>query len=190
MDVESTDTDGTLRWGALLAEALRASALTEFVIDLRGELGAGKTVFVRGLGRALGVAATVPMPSPTFTIARAYALPGPLLRELHHLDAYRLGGPDELEAAGFEEMCGEGRITCVEWGGRVEAGLPEDRLLIECHHERPLARAGAGQHPEPGVWAGDETPAGRRRLAFSARGPGARVVLQLLASLSNRASEA
>lgn len=122
--------------GALLATVLAAQGTAALVVDLRGELGAGKTVFVRGLGRALGVPDHIPIVSPTFTIARAYGLPGPALRELHHLDAYRLGTLDDLEAAGFEEMCGIGRLTCVEWGGNVEDALPEDRVHIALDHAR------------------------------------------------------
>ena len=132
--IESAGEAETQGLGALLAEVLQARAVSELIIDLRGELGAGKTVFVRGLGRALGVPPAVPIVSPTFTIARAYGLPGPTLQELHHLDAYRLGSVDDLEAAGWEEMCGNGRLTCVEGGGNVEEALPEDRLHVMLTH--------------------------------------------------------
>ena len=158
--------DGTRAWGARLGEVLTTLGIEALVIDLRGELGAGKTVFVRGLGRALGVPPRVPIVSPTFTIARAYGLAGPGLRELHHLDAYRLGSVDELEAAGFEEMCGEGRLTCVEWGGRVAEALPEDRLTVELSHAA-LEEEGAAA-------------AERRRLVFRAGGPTTGRILEAL----------
>ena len=163
--VVTDDEDGTRRWGARLAAVLTELAIEALVIDLRGELGAGKTVFVRGLGRALGVPAAVPIVSPTFTIARAYALPGPHLRELHHLDAYRLGSIDELEAAGFEEMCGEGRLTCVEWGSHVDDALPEDRVHIQLRHAALEDGAGEPDH---------------RALTFRAGGPRSERILARL----------
>jgi len=94
------------------------------VVLLRGDLGAGKTVFASGFARGLGVPAATPVPSPTFTVARAYRGRAPLF----HLDAYHLHGPSELEAAGFEEMGGDGRVTVVEWGDRIVEALPADRL--------------------------------------------------------------
>ncbi len=131
MEFRAETTEATLRWGARVAAALRTTETAGLLLALEGDLGAGKTVFVRGLGRALGVDPAEPIVSPTFTIARDYRLPGPHLVELHHLDAYRLGGPDDLEAAGFEEMCGSGRLTCVEWSENVVDALPEDRLELE-----------------------------------------------------------
>lgn len=170
--VSTSGPDETEAWGGRLAAALVASECTALVVDLRGDLGAGKTVFVRGLGRALGVPAHVPIASPTFTIARSYSLPGPALQELHHLDAYRLGGVDDLEAAGFEDMCGNGRLTCVEWGGNVEDALPEDRLFIALAHAALLDAAP------------DTAAAGGRQLVFRAGGPGSAVVLAALQGLS------
>lgn len=164
-DATTDEEAGTAALGAGLGAAVRATAVEALVIDLRGELGAGKTVFVRALGRALGVPAAVPIVSPTFTIARAYALPGPGPTELHHLDAYRLGGVDDLEAVGFEEMCGIGRLTCVEWGGHVEDALPEDRLLVEILHA---------------ALTGDGTAVERRTLRFVAGGPVSAAVLARL----------
>jgi tRNA threonylcarbamoyladenosine biosynthesis protein TsaE len=99
------------------------------LLALQGDLGAGKTHFVRGLARGLGLATGTAVPSPTFTIAQRFDLPDG--RVLEHIDAYRLGGVSELEAAGLDELCGSGRVTCVEWAGRVAEALPADRLEIE-----------------------------------------------------------
>jgi tRNA threonylcarbamoyladenosine biosynthesis protein TsaE len=100
------------------------------VVGLRGELGAGKTAFVQGLARGLGVPASSAVVSPTFTVARDYAAGGEPAVVLHHVDAYRLRGSSDLDAAGFEEMRGDGRVTCVEWADRVEDSLPMDRLDV------------------------------------------------------------
>lgn len=169
--LQTRDTAGTLALGGEVAAALLASGEDRLCLQLEGDLGAGKTVLVRGLARGLGVPSSVPVVSPTFTIARDYALPpGTALAALHHVDAYRLGGADELDAAGFEEMCGDGRVTCVEWGGRVAEALPEDRVRIELE---PAAEP-AGEHPG----LGEAT----RRVTLTARGARARRVLALLAA--------
>lgn len=126
------DTQAMLALGAALAEAVRPEIEAGFVVDLRGDLGMGKTVLVRGLARALGVPPSVRVTSPTFTVARAYdlALGDGTRAELQHVDAYRLEDAGEMDASGFEEMCGKRMLTCVEWAGRVASALPADRLEI------------------------------------------------------------
>lgn len=136
-----------------LGERLRALG-GGMVVALEGDLGAGKTVFVRGLARGLGLAPAVAVTSPTFTLAQHFALPGGL--ELHHLDAYRLRDAEDLESAGWEEACGEGRVTCVEWAGRVRHALPDDRLEV---HLVPIPAA------EP------EAPGEGRAITVRALGP-------------------
>lgn len=119
----------TLALAESLGRALRAGAARGVVLALEGDLGAGKTLFVRGLARGLGLNPRVAVPSPTFTIAQSFHLPDGV--ELQHVDAYRLSGETELEAAGLEDICGSGRVTCVEWAGRVARALPEDRIEVE-----------------------------------------------------------
>ncbi len=148
----------TQRLGALLGECLRTRVATGTCIDLRGELGAGKTVFVRGLAAGLGAAPGERIVSPTFTLARDVAVPG---GRLQHLDAYRLDGADAFVAAGLEECCGPGQVTCVEWGGRVADVLPADRLIVDLELE-------------PGMWSealGSDGPQGPRRITAFSGGP-------------------
>ena len=93
--------------GAALARDLRPGD----VVLLSGELGSGKTTFVRGALRALGVQG--PVTSPTFTLARRYAADGV---EVSHLDLHRLAGaPDEEDEALLEDEATAERITFVEW---------------------------------------------------------------------------
>ncbi|MDI6816597.1 MAG: tRNA (adenosine(37)-N6)-threonylcarbamoyltransferase complex ATPase subunit type 1 TsaE [Actinomycetota bacterium] len=94
------------------------------LISLSGDLGAGKTVFAKGLAAGLGIDA--PVTSPTFTIIKEYEGKLPLF----HFDVYRLASAEELEELGADEyFYGEG-VTVVEWGDRVEDILPEERLSI------------------------------------------------------------
>jgi tRNA threonylcarbamoyladenosine biosynthesis protein TsaE len=116
---------------AALAEAVGSLLRAGDFVALAGELGAGKTVFVKGLARALGV--TEPVVSPTFTIMREYSGRLPLA----HVDVYRLGQLQELHDLGFDELVGGPGVTVVEWGDRIGALLPAARLDVSL-------QAGAG----------------------------------------------
>src|SRR3954454_4785517 len=119
----------SLRAGSLAAPHGVAGALAplsrsgDFIL-LAGELGAGKTAFAQGFGRALGV--TEPITSPTFTLASQYE--GRL--ELNHLDVYRLEQLTEVLDIGLPEMLDEGGVTLVEWGDAIIPALPADYLLV------------------------------------------------------------
>lgn len=77
---------------------------------LQGDMGAGKSVFARGIARGLGV--TGSMPSPTFTLMIPYEAEG---RRLYHFDLYRIADPEEYYAAGLDEFVGGDGIAVVEW---------------------------------------------------------------------------
>lgn len=115
--------------GAAVDEVL-ASAPGPLVVALVGPLGAGKTEWVKGLAEGLGVDPKL-VASPTFVIASEY----PGRRWLAHVDLYRIESEAELEAAGFVDLLGPGRVVAVEWADRFPAALPADR--IEVRIERP-----------------------------------------------------
>ena len=94
------------------------------VIAYRGDLGAGKTAFTRGLARGLGVTETVT--SPTYTIVNEY-LGGRM--PLFHFDMYRLGSADELFDIGWEDYLDRGGVCAVEWSENVWEAL-EDPIVI------------------------------------------------------------
>ena len=100
----------TERVGEALGKRLSAGA----VIAYRGDLGAGKTAFTRGLARGLGITESVT--SPTYTIVNEY-LGGRL--PLFHFDMYRLGGEDELFDIGWEDYLERGGVCAVEWSENV-----------------------------------------------------------------------
>ncbi len=111
----------TERIGALLAAVLHAGD----VIAMSGDLGAGKTVFIRGLARALGVVARVT--SPTYTVVNEYegALP------LFHFDMYRLSDADELYDIGWDDYLKRGGVCAVEWSERAAGLLPEGSIYVD-----------------------------------------------------------
>jgi len=111
---------GTVSAGALLALHLRAGD----VLALTGDLGAGKTHLVQGVGAALGVDA--PITSPTFTVQAVHAGRLPL----YHFDLYRLECEDDLEDIGFYETLEGDGVSMIEWGDRFPHALPDDHLLV------------------------------------------------------------
>ena len=145
-----------------LAESVAAVLRPGDVLGLDGDLGAGKTTFVRFLARALGV--TTPVTSPTFTLANTYearrgAVPPPSGTDqspathppvaappaegtglptdrpllIHHIDAYRLDGDADAEDLALPELLDSGGIVVVEWAERLT--LPPDRL--DLHFQFP-----------------------------------------------------
>lgn len=113
-------TDETLALAGTVGGLLRAGD----VVSLVGDLGAGKTVFARGVARALGV--TEPVVSPSFTIVREYDGRMPLV----HVDVYRIESVQELYDLGFEELVRDDAVTLVEWGDMIDGLLPVDRLDV------------------------------------------------------------
>jgi len=154
-DFVSLGEDQTHQLGRVLGQLLEHPAL----ILLQGNLGAGKSVFARGIARGLGVAPHIPITSPTFTLMNHYH--GRL--DLYHFDLYRLSDSDELLEIGFDDYAYGNGVALVEW--------PEKMADDEA----------------PGLWITilriDES---RRRLEFVARGENYELLLSGLADLARQ----
>ena len=97
------------------------------VVGLIGDLGAGKTCFMKGVANGLNGVPETEVTSPTFTILQAYEGAVPL----YHFDAYRLEGVEDLEDIGFEDyVYGQG-VSFIEWADNISKAIPEERMLIE-----------------------------------------------------------
>lgn len=95
------------------------------IIALDGELGAGKTIFVKGIAAAFGINDHIT--SPTFNIVKEY-----IGREkLYHFDVYRIDDVDELFEIGFEEYLNDGAICIIEWASLIEEVLPKDIIHVK-----------------------------------------------------------
>lgn len=122
MEYRSNSPGETEALGAALAKLLWPGAVVAFT----GDLGAGKTAFVRGLARGLGIADRVT--SPTFTIVNEYEggrLP------LFHFDLYRLASSDELFEIGWEDYLRRGGVCAVEWSENAAGALERDTVRVD-----------------------------------------------------------
>lgn len=111
-----------------LAEKVARTLHPGDVLCLEGDLGAGKTTFVQGLARALGVPGRVV--SPTFCIVQEH---GPLV----HMDLYRLSGEAEVLELGWEDYLARGAILAVEWPERAGSLVPDNARRIVFRHSGP-----------------------------------------------------
>ena len=103
------------------------------IIGLEGELGAGKTTFIKGFARALGVKEKVL--SPTFVLIKSYKLKTINYKLLFHIDAYRLKDHRDLLSLGIEEILAHSEnIVLIEWSDRVEKILPKKYIKIHFDH--------------------------------------------------------
>ena len=102
------------------------------VIALQGELGVGKTAFVQGLARALGVKENVH--SPTFLILKSYPLPRK--KTLYHIDCYRLSVARELVSLGWADIVSNpANIVAIEWADKARGVIPKDALWLSFLHK-------------------------------------------------------
>ncbi|MSM38049.1 MAG: tRNA (adenosine(37)-N6)-threonylcarbamoyltransferase complex ATPase subunit type 1 TsaE [Geobacter sp.] len=134
--------------GAALGQMLVAGDF----IALIGDLGAGKTHFVKGVAAGLGVTDDDPVTSPTYTLLNIYT--GRI--HLYHFDLYRLSGAEQVDDLGFAEYFSGDGVCLVEWAERLGDILPSEHLSISFFH------------------SGDD----RRRLVFSAAGVRAEMLMR------------
>ena len=130
MIIYSNNEFETEQAGAEFAAALPGGSVVAFY----GDLGAGKTAFVRGMARGMGINSRVN--SPTFTIVNEYIGE----RELYHFDMYRLGSADELFDIGWEDYLSRGGVCAVEWSENVAEAFEGDEITVKIEKLSDTAR--------------------------------------------------
>ena len=120
------DEEEQLKLAASIAKHTKAGC----VIFLEGDLGAGKTTFVRGFLQSLGFTGNVK--SPTYTLVEPYLING---QQIYHFDLYRLGEPDELEYAGGRDYFDGESICLIEWPEKAEGYLPIADVLCQLSYK-------------------------------------------------------
>jgi tRNA threonylcarbamoyladenosine biosynthesis protein TsaE len=144
----------TVELGAQFAKFLKRND----VIGLQGTLGAGKTMFVKGLAKGLGVRCPKQVASPTFVLLRQYK--GRKVT-LHHFDAYRLEDTRQMEEIGCQDIFQSGGVSVVEWANHVSACLPKEHFLV-------TIRMAGGNKREFLITACGKGPLARLRDIFDA----------------------
>ena len=123
LSFDAQNLDDTARFATRVAQILRPRD----VLALEGDLGAGKTTFVRALVTALG-GSERQVSSPTFVLLNVYETER---MTVYHLDAYRVSGSEELDAIGFDEFLDDPNgLTVVEWPSRAIESLPVRRHTL------------------------------------------------------------
>lgn len=171
--------DETARSAEVLAEVLAqrvGPSEGACVVSLVGELGAGKTHFVKGLATGLGLDADL-VTSPTFAIVNEYESEGG--PQLIHLDFYRLESEMALEEVGFLDLLALPAVLAIEWGNRFSRSLPTDHIRVEIEHEVSSAEQIAKSSDSPGNANGlfETEEASPRTLRVTATGARSQAVL-------------
>ena len=144
----TVDESGTEAVAAAVASCLHGGD----VVALHGDLGAGKTCFVRGMAAGLGLD-PAQVSSPTFVILQRYG-PGEGGRTLLHVDAWRLQGPADLIGTGWEERAlAPECVTAVEWPERIAEALPASHLRVQLEPTGSHGRRILLSHPDASLLA-------------------------------------
>lgn len=123
-----------------LARKLISDVHVGAVIALEGELGAGKTVFVKGIAKALGIEAVIQ--SPTFVLMKVYEVQYHAMRRLVHVDCYRLGGSLDLRAVGLEDYVHDPEsLVVIEWADKAHDLVPQNAIRVRMVSQGEYERA-------------------------------------------------
>lgn len=128
----STSSSQTQALGQQMAKEILKSPLQKgaMVIGLKGDLGGGKTTFLKGFARGLGLKKKIL--SPTFIIMRRFTISNSRFKNFYHIDCYRIKKPKEILDLGFQEIITDPQnIVCVEWADRIQKIMPKRAILIK-----------------------------------------------------------
>lgn len=121
----------TKELGRILAKKIKLKKNSKaLVLGLKGELGGGKTTFLQGFARGLGIKQRIL--SPTFVILKRFKIKDLRFKNFYHIDCYRLNRDKEILALGFKEIISDKKnIVAVEWAERIKKILPKDAIWIK-----------------------------------------------------------
>ena len=138
MRIKTTNAEQTYKLGAMLGQEIAASDIDEaLVVALEGDLGAGKTTFVKGLAHGLGIKENVV--SSTFILIGSYQS-NPKLKTLYHIDPYRLADVSSLAPEIKELLQVPHAVIAIEWAERLKQWLPEQTIWLIFKHKNKNKR--------------------------------------------------
>ena len=128
----------------LIAKAFAKELKPGDIIGLNGDLGSGKTAFIKGIAMGLGLRDPDEVKSPTFALMHIYST----LIVIYHFDLYRLESEKEIQDMGFEEyISNPSVISCIEWADRAKNLLPRKAIRISCEVTGENSRKFQIEHP-------------------------------------------
>jgi len=132
MKILSCFSNETKKFAGLLAKKILSRPYEKklaLVIGLSGDLGAGKTTFIQGFCRSIGIRKRIT--SPTFVLFKRFKVNNPRFANLYHIDCYRLKKPEELLKLGFKEILNNPQnIVLIEWAEKIKKILPKKIIRI------------------------------------------------------------
>jgi tRNA threonylcarbamoyladenosine biosynthesis protein TsaE len=131
IEILSQNYSQTKNMGKILAkEFLKTSAKKALVLGLMGDLGGGKTTFLQGFAKGLGLKRKIL--SPSFVLMRKFKVKSPRFKVFYHLDCYRIEKPKEILILGLKEIISDSRnIVAIEWADRIKRILPKDTIILK-----------------------------------------------------------
>jgi tRNA threonylcarbamoyladenosine biosynthesis protein TsaE len=132
MKIIAKTLEGTKQFAKdLIVEISRKTFREAVVLDLKGDLGAGKTTLVQMIGEELGVGETIQ--SPTFVLMKSYKTKHPRFKNLVHIDAYRIEHIEEVKILGLENIFADPtNLVCIEWAEKIKEVVPSDAIKVSC----------------------------------------------------------
>jgi tRNA threonylcarbamoyladenosine biosynthesis protein TsaE len=132
-ELKTKSARGTQNLGKKLAQNFLVSARPSkgaLVIGLEGDLGGGKTTFVQGFAKGLGIKEKIL--SPTFVILKKFKIPNRKFKTFYHIDCYRIQGPKDILDLGFNEtISNPENIIIIEWADKIKKILPKKATILE-----------------------------------------------------------
>lgn len=134
MEILTKSARETKKLGEEFANCLKAGKASWRVLALTGDLGTGKTTFVQGLARGLGIKKRIL--SPTFIMIRSYALCAMPYATFYHIDLYRVEDEKDVEGLGLEEIFADpDNLVTIEWAEKIKKLLPENTCWLKFEYQ-------------------------------------------------------
>lgn len=137
----SYSTNQTKSLGKKLAQNILKFSLKKkaIVVALKGELGSGKTTFLQGFAKGLGIRDKIL--SPTFVILKNFQIPNSNFQHFYHIDCYRIKKPEEILDLGFKEIVSDPKnIIAIEWAEKVNKILPKESIVLDFKFKKERER--------------------------------------------------